>query len=114
MTIVEFLLTCIAEDYQEAGDPSWCDCAVEGFPLIHGIICPVRLHAECEAKRGIVEIYQGAENAKAIMTTADDGSFEAVTAIGMINSVMVTLEGVMKLHAATYSDRPGYDEAWRP
>ena len=110
-TLTEFLLARIAED--EAGpwrhfqvddiyyscpatrDPEWagdldvgeeyCDC---GMPARR-----VRMLAECEAKRRIVNL-------------GDDGTFSE-TPSGTIAWVVMEL-------ATVYADHSDYDETWRP
>ena len=67
MTLTEFLLARIAED--EAGELSGdCDCIIDlgDGPFIigdvHGWACPIRVLAECEAKRRIVSYHQTSFN----------------------------------------------------
>lgn len=92
-----FLLDRISEDEEEAR--YWtCDCAMEGFPLRHGLRCEERVKAECDAKRRIVQSLRsgdpGNQWAKEAWCQAEDD--------------------VLRLLALPYADHPDYDEAWRP
>lgn len=144
MTLTDFLLARIAEDEEIASacesGVEWhlgpteqvahdVVCAdvypseEDDGPLVEGFVTdsrhiarwdPARVLAECEAKRHILEIYEGGLNAKAMMTTADDGSLDAITAIAIVDSLLATLDGVMKLHAAVHADHSDYQPEWKP
>lgn len=60
-----------------------------------------RVLAECEAKRRIVELWQGDKPLAGRVGMVDDYYWYA-------------LADVLKLLAVPYADRPGFDETWRP
>lgn len=93
MELAEFVLARIAEDEHEARWLGPCDCALEGFPLQHGLRCPERVLAECDAKRRIVA-------RKPPLRAPDD-----------VRDVWWDLVALLAL---PYADHPDYDEAWRP
>ena len=86
-----FLLARIAEDESETRWLGPCDCRVEGFPLQHGLRCPERVLAECEAKRRIV--------------TTQLQPYPAGHAPATL---------VLRLLALPYADHPDYRQEWRP
>jgi hypothetical protein len=94
VNLAEFLLARIPEDVDEIGPASGCDCAVLGLPLRHGVRCPVRMLAECEAKRRIVED----------CVEFDDESTSGA-ALG---------HRVLRSLAQVHADHPDYREEWRP
>jgi hypothetical protein len=64
---------------------------------------PVRVLAECEAKRRIVQRAQfAAEAGQSARTT------------GVEDAIDLTLDSVMELLALPYADHPDYREEWRP
>jgi hypothetical protein len=91
-TLVEFLLTRIAEDEARAkyDDPHWADCkhfvmfSEGGLPCSCGL--ESRLLAECEAKRRIVE------DATDVPT--------------------ISMRRVLRLLALPYADHPDYKPEW--
>ena len=109
MELSEWLIHQIAADEAEAKYLGPCDCAIEGLPLLHGLRCSVRVLADCEAKRRIVELHK-----ETLIERLDDefpgDSCDALCVVDNDDFPCVTL----RLLALPYSDREGYDPAWRP
>lgn len=104
MTLTEFLLARIAEDEAAAsyastrGDFDWEQDAGGwwlGFYDHYRRHDPVRVLAECEAKRRIVEVH--AHNARWDDTNVGDWA-----------------RATLELLALPYADHPDYREEWRP
>ncbi len=109
MTLVEFLITRIAEDEAAACDqwnlaPHSVNCGVRlGYWAETDCVCgyPVRFLAECEAKRRIVRDAEDAEAAAEPYPTFNTGMAAAY-------------EDVLKVLALSYADHPDYRDDWRP
>lgn len=127
MTLTEFLLARIAEDEAAAraaiqpeelypwGDRQLPQRSPDNFSEdIAGYLggtwgdhcaiwSPLRVLAECEAKRRIVAEAKAAEDAgeAALYTAGEDARW-------------FTYESVLGLLALPYADHPDYDENWRP
>ena len=94
MTSTDFLLARIAEDEAAAQDeiermkrwPAPGIGARYTLSLAHRFT-PARVLAECEAKRRIVEMHDGAAQAVETISAADDGSPGADLALGVVKSV---------------------------
>lgn len=97
-TLTEFLLARVAEDEREAGDPTWCDCVIEGLPLKHGLQCPIRLLAECDVKRRIMMLVE--------RTGWAPGECDECGSPGS--------DAILERLALPYADHPDYREEWRP
>lgn len=114
MTLTEFLLARIAEDeavaraYEDgdnwpnpyigdgdSSDLAWVDRFTAG-----------RVRAECEAKRRIVELHEGAHECSTYDTEGEIDNCTWVLATDMCST--------LRLLALPYADHPDYDEAWRP
>jgi hypothetical protein len=103
VTLTEFLLVRIAED-----EPSqYGGIGIDGkpFPWL------TRKRAECEAKRRIVALHEGA--------TAYDGTDYCTVCSNVDRTGLDTdLEPMpcetLRLLALPYADHMDYDEAWRP
>ena len=108
MDIGEFLAARIAEDEHETRWMGTCDCAIEGFPLQHGLCCPERVLADCESKRGVVayaqEVFRRNESAGTRRTLA---RVEA-------DLENLNLMAVLRLLATPYADHRDYQPEWKP
>lgn len=94
MTLIDFLLARIADDEKQAVGP--CDCAIEGLPLEHGYSCPVRVLAECDAKRRIVdECVRGSQGWPA-------------------RDLQIGYEDILMYLALPYAGHPDYRSEWNP
>jgi hypothetical protein len=107
--LTDFLLACIAEDEEAAHDlvqlqhdmqdPAAAHSAglrVGADAVFHvGCIEPSVLLAECDAKRQIAHLAQ------------------ECTVTGEYVAAAI-LDSVVRMLAAPYAGRPGYDEGWRP
>lgn len=137
MTLTEFLLARIAEDEQLARD-SICPCGGpactietgwyhedeltarlgdDGEPARQAVHVlrwsPSRVLAECEAKRRIVEMYEGAMTASAqIEKLGDSPDGELMLAIS--RAAAVAVEAAVKLAAEPHADHPDYRDEWKP
>jgi len=117
MSLTEFLVVRIAEDEHEAGDPGWCDCAVEGLPLQHGTRCPVRLLAECEAKRQIVGLHRDGTPLDMIAEYIEDDDEWTPWCLECAGFGDYKVEipcPTLRVLTLPYADHPDYDPAWRP
>lgn len=111
MTLTEFLLTRIAEDEAVARAALYDDADAANQP--HSLSCgyratelsvtpecicgwPVRVLAECAAKRAIVE--------------ACESSLANLDGPGAAGLAYCTLEAL----ALPFADHPDYDESWKP
>lgn len=94
--LVEFLRARLDEDVEQVRN--WgCDCLVEGFTASdHGVSCQVRVLAEVEAKRRILELKP--PNSK---FSDYDGGCRS------------TWEDVLWELAQPYADHPDFDPAWK-
>jgi len=102
MTLNEFLLARIAEDEAVARDA----LAAEIYTVEHEHMerwHPARVLAECEAKRGIVELAMSwAQTAEAHPEFRDAGA------------ISIELGYVLRRLAQPYADHPDYREEWKP
>jgi hypothetical protein len=117
----EFLLARIAEDEAVARsapdrDPRYADSSmaylawdVANEPTGEIALSKTRVLAECEAKRRIVEMQQGAAKATIDLAPTDEPIADAIA-----GSMLVTATAVLKLLALPYADHPDYLEEWRP
>ncbi len=98
----EFLLARIAEDEDEGRYWS-CDCAMEGFPLRHGLRCAERVRADCETKLRIVELHGP--------VALGDGRLvcDVCSASGTWDPHPCD---TLKLLALPYADHPHYRREW--
>lgn len=98
--ITEFLYACIAED------ASWAEYWVKNYSPSHDtVISGEQMLAECEAKRRIIERHPVSRN-----YIAEGGVFDAEP-----HYIEGTWDIPVELFilAQPYSDRSGFDEAWR-
>jgi hypothetical protein len=99
--LVEFLTKRIEEDEQDANIALPCGCGLPGFPLEHGYRCPVRVLAECQAKRRIIE----RAREKSYMADTTPGPTRYITSEG--------LPWLLELLAEPYHSHPDFQEEWR-
>ena len=105
--LADFLLARIADD--EATAREFCAVLLSreledgpepfGFEAEGGPADPVRVLADCEAKRRIVDAWQA--DASGPLGEWDDYAWYAI-------------EWAMKCLALPYADHPEYNEVWRP
>jgi hypothetical protein len=127
--LAEFLLARIAED--EGYAARWRSVA-DSVGDVYGNPYPPRedlnaadrayfaLHkaadwvlAECEAKRQIVDIYEGAARAEN-MISGLPASEERAPGLAVASSAKVTAYGALQCLALPYADHPDYRPEWRP
>lgn len=103
MIITEFVLARIAEDEAAAQ----AEALVDSQHMARW--SPVRVLAECTAKRTIVEAFE--ELGKFLAQSSDSGDEDVVTgARDMFAGLMIAV----RVHAEVYADHPDYRPEWRP
>lgn len=103
--LADFLLVRLTEDEADASMALGpCDCAMEGFPLQHGIRCIERFMAECDAKRQIIKLHHQYRN---VCSHCVDPRNPPV------HRELWPCES-MRLLALPYEDHPDYRKEWRP
>lgn len=115
VTISEFLLARIAEDERLWGNPAFAPVAGVGLSKL-----VLKMRAECEAKRRIVEehpIYRG-PRILAVDTSGTDYGCETCHCIDPIKADGI-IEGIgycstLLALATVYADHPDYRDEWRP
>jgi hypothetical protein len=104
MTLTEFLVLQVAEDETDLATENWW------FPTG---LTRVRLEAECEAKRRIIDLHA----IDCWVGTGPDGDDEYFCAGCMGTGTAGTPDGVvcptLAALAVVYADRPGYLDEWR-
>jgi hypothetical protein len=98
-----FLLQRITED--ETHIPAGgCGCLLDDdIPVEHGFACPVRIRAECDAKRRIIERHRECGTGHGY---CDDGGH------GWGDGLPLGCADLADL-AAPYADHPAYRQEWR-
>jgi hypothetical protein len=106
VTLTKFLLACIAEDEAHASLVTMQSVDMNGgVPQIRHTAIRVRVLAECEAKRRIVELH----------TTVDGAIYPTCDCCGLYGEADVDWPcPTLRLLALPYADRPGYRAEWRP
>lgn len=119
VTLTEWLRAQLDEDAAGAADPfadtAWHARGCENLPdvLYPGYESgpcdcgvPARVLREIEAKRGVLRQYEAVREQVRNPVSAENRRAARIA--------QGELEDVLRLLAVPYSDRPGYDGAWRP
>ena len=97
MTLTDFLLARIAEDEKRWTNPAFVRLS---GPWLSDLV--LKMRAECEAKRRIVEDF-----------TTLHADYQATHSVSIEHRRLQVAISMGHL-AAIYADHPDYDESWRP